>query len=300
MFTMMNLERIVVGIQGLGISETAYQNALAYAKERKQGRANNSKSKEADLIIKHADIRRTLMNMKSLIEGQRSCAFWVSQLIDVSLNHPDKKVKDSATDLVSLMTPVIKSFFTDIGMEITNDAIQVFGGYGYTKDQGIEQLFRDNRITPIYEGTNSVQAVDLVYRKILNNKIFDKYILQINEEIKGFMENKKLSLFVQKFQKYLELLNNFTMWLGEKNKVSKDDVSSACNDYLKVLGYLALAHSWLKVLKISYEKLDKNKDFYQDKINTATYYFDKILPRVQSHYISAISGSKTMMKTNFN
>ena len=300
MFTMMNLERIVVGIQGLGISETAYQNALAYAKERKQGRANNSKSKEADLIIKHADIRRTLMNMKSLIEGQRSFAFWVSQLIDVSLNHPDKKVKDSATDLVSLMTPVIKSFFTDIGMEITNDAIQVFGGYGYTKDQGIEQLFRDNRITPIYEGTNSVQAVDLVYRKILNNKIFDKYILQINEEIKGCMENKKLSLFVQKFQKYLELLNNFTMWLGEKNKVSKDDVSSACNDYLKVLGYLALAHSWLKVLKISYEKLDKNKDFYQDKINTATYYFDKILPRVQSHYISAISGSETMMKGNFN
>jgi len=300
MFTMMNLERIVVGIQGLGISETAYQNALAYAKERKQGRANNSKSKEADLIIKHADIRRTLMNMKSLIEGQRSFAFWVSQLIDVSLNHPDKKVKDSATDLVSLMTPVIKSFFTDIGMEVTNDAIQVFGGYGYTKDQGIEQLFRDNRITPIYEGTNSVQAVDLVYRKILNNKIFDKYILQINEEIKGFVKNKKLSLFVQKFQKYLELLNNFTMWLGEKNKVSKDDVSSACNDYLKVLGYLALAHSWLKVLKISYEKLDKNKEFYQDKINTATYYFDKILPRVQSHYISAISGSETMMKGNFN
>ena len=136
------------------------------------------------------------------------------------------------------MTPVIKSFFTDIGMEVTNDAIQVFGGYGYTKDQGIEQLFRDNRITPIYEGTNSVQAVDLVYRKILNNKIFDKYILQINEEIKGCMENKKLSLFVQKFQKYLELLNNFTMWLGEKNKVSKDDVSSACNDYLKVLATL--------------------------------------------------------------
>ena len=300
MFTMMNLERIVVGIQGLGISETAYQNALAYAKERKQGKANNNKNKDTDPIIRHADIRRSLMNMKSIIEGQRSLAFWVSQQVDVSLNHKDNKIKQSAASIVSLMTPVIKSFFSDMGMEITNDAIQVFGGYGYTKDQGIEQLFRDNRITPIYEGTNSVQAVDLVYRKILNNKIFDKYILQINEEIKGFMKNKKLSLFVQKFQKYLELLNNFTMWLGEKNKVSKDDVSSACNDYLKVLGYLALAHSWLKVLKISYEKLDKNKDFYQDKINTATYYFDKILPRVQSHYISAISGSETMMKGNFN
>ena len=197
MFTMMNLERIVVGIQGLGIAETAYQNALSYSKERKQGKANNSKNKDADFIIKHADIRRSLMNMKSLIEGQRSLSFWVSQQIDVSLNHPDKKIKDTANEFVSLMTPVIKSFFTDTGVEITNDAIQVFGGYGYTKDQGIEQLFRDNRITPIYEGTNSVQAIDLVYRKILNNKIFDKYIKQINSEIKEYENNKNLILFVQ-------------------------------------------------------------------------------------------------------
>ena len=300
MFTMMNLERIVVGIQGLGISETAYQNALAYAKERRQGKANNSKNGETDLIIKHADIRRSLMNMKSLIEGQRSLAFWVSQQIDVSLNHSDKKIKSNADEIVSLMTPIIKSFFTDIGMEITNDAIQVFGGYGYTKDQGIEQLFRDNRITPIYEGTNSVQAIDLVYRKILNNKIFEKYISQINEEIKGYEKNKNLELFVQKFHKYLELLNNFTLWISEKDKISKDDVSAACNDYLKVFGYISLAHSWLKVLKVSYEKFDQNKNFFEDKINTATYYFDKILPRAQSHYLSAITGSNGLMKTKFN
>ena len=300
MFTMMNLERIVVGIQGLGISETAYQNALAYAKERRQGKANNSKNGETDLIIKHADIRRSLMNMKSLIEGQRSLAFWVSQQIDVSLNHSDKKIKSNADEIVSLMTPVIKSFFTDIGMEITNDAIQVFGGYGYTKDQGIEQLFRDNRITPIYEGTNSVQAIDLVYRKILNNKIFEKYISQLNEEIKDYEKNKNLELFVQKFQKYLELLNNFTSWISEKDKISKDDVSAACNDYLKVFGYISLAHSWLKILKVSYEKFDQNKNFFEDKINTATYYFDKILPRAQSHYLSAITGSNGLMKTKFN
>ena len=300
MFTMMNLERIVVGIQGLGISETAYQNALSYSKERKQGVANNSKSKVADLIIKHADIRRSLMNMKALIEGQRSFAFWISQQIDVGLNHPNKKIKDSANDLVSLMTPVIKSFFTDMGMEITNDAIQVFGGYGYTKDQGIEQLFRDNRITPIYEGTNSIQAIDLVYRKILNNKIFDKYIHQINEEIKETTKNKNLLLFSDKLEKYVELLVNFTSWLEKKHNTSKDDVSSACNDYLKVFGYVSLGYSWLKILRISHEKLQTNKDFFEDKINTATYYFDKILPRAQSHYISAISGSETMMKTNFN
>ncbi len=300
MFTMMNLERIVVGIQGLGISETAYQNALSYAKERKQGKANNSTSKETDLIIKHADIRRSLMNMKSLIEGQRSLAFWVSQQIDVSLNHSDPNIKATANDLVSMMTPLIKSFFTDIGMEITNDAIQVFGGYGYTKDQGIEQLFRDNRITPIYEGTNSIQAIDLVYRKILNNKIFDKYISQITNEISEYEKINELTLFVQKFQKYIELLNNFTSWLAEKNKSSKDDVSAACNDYLKVLGYIGLAHSWLKILKVSHEKLNTNKSFFNDKINTATYYFDKILPRVQSHYLSAITGSNSMMKANFN
>ena len=238
--------------------------------------------------------------MKSLIEGQRSLAFWVSQQVDVSLNHSDKKIKSNADEIVSLMTPVIKSFFTDIGMEITNDAIQVFGGYGYTKDQGIEQLFRDNRITPIYEGTNSVQAIDLVYRKILNNKIFEKYISQLNEEIKDYEKNKNLELFVQKFQKYLELLNNFTSWISEKDKISKDDVSAACNDYLKVFGYISLAHSWLKILKVSYEKFDQNKNFFEDKINTATYYFDKILPRAQSHYLSAITGSNGLMKTKFN
>jgi len=300
MFTMMNLERIVVGIQGLGISETAYQNALAYAKERKQGRANNSKNKETDLIIQHADIRRTLMNMKSIIEGQRSLAFWVSQQIDVSLNHQDNTIKKSAAETVSLMTPIIKSFFTDMGMEITNDAIQVFGGYGYTRDQGIEQLFRDNRITPIYEGTNSIQAIDLVQRKILNNKIFDNFISQINEEIEICKKNKNLSSFVEKLKKYMELLVNFTLWLGKKSTSSKDDVSSACNDYLKVFGYVSLAYSWLKILRVSHEKFESNKNFFNDKINTATYYFEKILPRVQAHYISAISGSETMMKTNFN
>ena len=176
MFTMMNLERIVVGVQGLGIAETAYQNAVAYSKERKQGKANNSKNGETDLIIKHADIRRSLMNMKSIIEGQRSFAFWLSQQIDVSLSHDDKNVRGDASNMVALLTPVIKSFFSDNGVEITNDAIQVFGGYGYTKDQGIEQLFRDNRITPIYEGTNSVQAIDLVYRKISSEGIFENFI----------------------------------------------------------------------------------------------------------------------------
>ena len=179
MFTMMNLERIVVGIQGLGISEIAYQNSLSYAKERKQGVSNNSQSKNgADFIIEHADIKKTLLNMKSIIEGERALSFWLAQQIEVSLYHDDAQVRQDATDLVSLMTPVVKSFFTDMGMEITSDAMQLHGGYGFTKDLGIEQLYRDNRITPIYEGTNSVQAIDLVFRKLVNRNgdIIGKYI----------------------------------------------------------------------------------------------------------------------------
>ena len=160
MFTMMNLERIVVGIQGLGISEIAYQNSLSYAKERKQGKSNknNSQNGAADFIIEHADIRKSLLTMKSIIEGERALCFWLSQQTEVSLYHKDPKIKQDAVDLVSLMTPVVKSLFSDMGMEITSDAMQIYGGYGYTKDQGIEQLYRDNRITPIYEGTNSIQA----------------------------------------------------------------------------------------------------------------------------------------------
>ena len=300
MFTMMNLERIVVGVQGLGIAETAYQNAVAYSKERKQGKANNSKNGETDLIIKHADIRRSLMNMKSIIEGQRSFAFWLSQQIDVSLSHDDKDVRGDASNMVALLTPVIKSFFTDNGVEITNDAIQVFGGYGYTKDQGIEQLFRDNRITPIYEGTNSVQAIDLVYRKISSEGIFENFIKSMDNEIKNYKNEKNLESFLNIFEKYREILVSFTKWMREKINSNKDDASAACNDYLKVLGYTALAFAWIKTLKISFEKQNSNKEFYEDKINTGKYYFEKILPRAQSHYVVGTSGSQTTMNAKFN
>ena len=300
MFTMMNLERIVVGVQGLGIAETAYQNAVAYSKERKQGKANNSTNGETDVIIKHADIRRSLMNMKSIIEGQRSFAFWLSQQIDVSLSHDDKDVRNHASNMVALLTPVIKSFFTDNGVEITNDAIQVFGGYGYTKDQGIEQLFRDNRITPIYEGTNSVQAIDLVYRKISSEGVFENFIKSMDSEIKNYKNEKNLENFLNIFEKYKEILVSFTKWMRDKMNSNKDDASAACNDYLKVLGYTALAFAWIKTLKVSFEKQSANKDFYEDKINTGKYYFEKILPRAQSHYVVGTSGSHTTMNAKFN
>ena len=301
MFTMMNLERIVVGIQGLGISETAYQNSLSYAKERKQGKSNNSKSTNgADYIIEHADIRKSLLNMKSIIEGERALCFWLSQQTEVSLYHNDEKIKKEASDFVSLMTPVVKTMFTDLGMEITSDAMQVHGGYGYTKDQGIEQLYRDNRITPIYEGTNSVQAIDLVFRKLINKNddVIDKYINMIKKDIN--IENQKLKPFIDDFNNNLEILKTFTDWIKDKLQNSKDDASAACNDYLKTLGFVSIAHSWIKVLEVCFKEYDNNKDFYEDKIQTAKFYFKRVLPRAESHFKTATSGSDYIMNFKFN
>ena len=300
MFTMMNLERIVVGIQGLGISETAYQTALNYSKERKQGKANNNTSTDTDLIIKHADIRRSLMNMKSIIEGERSLAFWMSQQVDVSLNHPETSVRKKASEIVGLLTPVIKSFFTDMGMEITNEAIQIFGGYGFTKGQGVEQLFRDNRITPIYEGTNSVQAIDLVFRKITEKNVFESFVKNIDDEIEISRKNDKLNRHITSVFELKDTLLNFTRWIDPKGNTSKNDISASCNDYLKFFGYFCLAFIWLKILRKSYENYKSNKEFYDEKINTGNYYFDKIIPRADSHYRSAISGSKFTMGAKFN
>jgi len=301
MFTMMNLERIVVGIQGLGLSEIAYQNALNYSKERKQGKSNSSKSNNgADLIIDHADIRRSLLNMKSIIEGERALSFWLAQQTEVSLHHKDSKIKEEASDVVSLMTPIVKSLFSDMGMEITSDAMQIHGGYGYTKDQGIEQLYRDNRITPIYEGTNSVQAIDLVFRKLVNKNgdIIDKYISLIKKDI--LIKEEKINPFVEKLNKNIEILFKFTSWIKEKMKSSKDDVSAACNDYLKVLGLVATAHAWVKVLEVSFKDYENNKKFYEEKIQTANFFFNRVLPRIESYYLTATSGSKYIMDFKFN
>ena len=301
MFTMMNLERIVVGIQGLGISEIAYQNSLSYAKDRKQGKTNNSKSKNgADFIIEHADIRRSLLNMKSIIEGERALCFWLSQQTEVSLYHPDDKVRQDASDYVSLMTPVVKSLFTDLAMEITSDAMQIHGGYGYTKDQGIEQFYRDNRITPIYEGTNSVQAADLVFRK-LNNKngnVIGKFLDQVKSECNS--DNEKIKPFLSEFNNHLSILHKFSDWMFDRVKTKKDDVSAAANDYLKTLGYVSIAYAWIKVLEVSFNDYNENKNFYDDKIDTAKFYFEKVLPRAELHYKSAISGSSNIMNFKFN
>ena len=301
MFTMMNLERIIVGIQGLGISEIAYQNSLSYAKDRKQGISNNSQSKNgADFIIEHADIKKTLLNMKSIIEGERALSFWLAQQIEVSLYHDDAQVRQDATDLVSLMTPVVKSFFTDMGMEITSDAMQLHGGYGFTKDLGIEQLYRDNRITPIYEGTNSVQAIDLVFRKLVNRNgdIIGKYISMIDDDLN--ISDQKIKPYIDKISKSIDILKKFTDWIKVKIQNEKDDASAACNEYLKVLGLVATGHAWIKVLEVSFKDYDKNKKFYEEKIKTADFFFNRVLSKCENYYDTASTGSKYIMDFKFN
>ena len=301
MFTMMNLERIVVGIQGLGISEIAYQNSLSYAKERKQGVSNNSQSKNgADFIIEHADIKKTLLNMKSIIEGERALSFWLAQQIEVSLYHDDAQVRQDATDLVSLMTPVVKSFFTDMGMEITSDAMQLHGGYGFTKDLGIEQLYRDNRITPIYEGTNSVQAIDLVFWNLVNRNgdIIGKYICMIDDDLN--ISDQKIKPYIDKISKSIDILKKFTDWVKDKIQNEKDDASAACNEYLKVLGLVATGHAWIKVLEVSFKDYDKNKKFYEEKIKTADFFFNRVLTKCENYYDTASTGSKYIMDFKFN
>ena len=189
-----------------------------------------------------------------------------------------------------------------MGMEITSDVMQIFGGYGYTKDQGIEQLYRDNRITPIYEGTNSVQSIDLVFRKLINKDkdVIGRYLKLIEKEIKKNKNQVKIKPFAKKLEGYLKITINFTNWIKKNMKSSKNDVSAACNDYLKVLGLIALAYSWLKVLDVSYKELSKNKKFFENKIETANFFFHRVLPRIDLHHKSATSGSEYIMNFKFN
>jgi len=178
--------------------------------------------------------------------------------------------------------------------------MQIHGGYGYTKDQGIEQFYRDNRITPIYEGTNSVQAADLVFRK-LNNKngnVIGKFLDQVKSECNS--DNEKIKPFLSEFNNHLSILYKFSDWMFDKVKTKKDDVSAAANDYLKTLGYVSIAYAWIKVLEVSFNDYNENKNFYDDKIDTAKFYFEKVLPRAELHYKSAISGSSNIMNFKFN
>jgi len=308
MFIMMNGARLFVGIQGLGISEIAYQSALYYAKERVQGKKIESKN-AADPIIVHPEIRKNLLHMKSLNEGIRALTLWVGIHFDINKSSNNSEIKNNAQNIISLMTPILKSFSTDVGCESANLALQIYGGHGYIKDHGMEQLIRDARITPIYEGTNGIQALDLIGRKmhINDGAIFKSFFSIINNYLKLIDSNNfnnELKKTIAQFNKsYLEL-NDVIDYLKLIDNNNYDEINGPAVEFLEMFAYVALSFIWLKMLVISTENNNKkNDEFLKAKIVTGKYFFNKILPRtsyLKEHILSGASNYNDYKDEYFN
>ena len=294
MFIMMNGARLFVGVQGLGISEIAYQSALYYAKERIQGKATDSKN-IADPIITHPEIRKNLLHMKSLNEGIRALMMWVGSQFDIIKSSDDNKVKNNAENIIALMTPILKSFATDVGCESANLALQIYGGHGYIKDHGMEQLVRDARIAPIYEGTNGIQALDLVGRKMQMNdgEIIENFFSIINNYLNNLSTDKKLETIVKQFKKSFDELVFIANHLRSFNKNKINEINGTAVEFLQMFSYVSIGYIWLKLLIISIEKNnDNSNEFLKSKIATGKYYFNKILPQtsfLKDHILSGAS-----------
>ncbi len=294
MFIMMNGARLFVGVQGLGISEIAYQSALYYAKERIQGKATDSKN-IADPIIAHPEIRKNLLHMKSLNEGIRALMMWVGSQFDIIKSSDDNKVKNNAENIIALMTPILKSFATDVGCESANLALQIYGGHGYIKDHGMEQLVRDARIAPIYEGTNGIQALDLVGRKMQRNdgEIIENFFSIINNYLNNLSTNKKLETIVNQFKKSFDELVFIANHLRSFNKNKINEINGTAVEFLQMFSYVSIGYIWLKLLIISIEKNnDNSNEFLKSKIATGKYYFNKVLPQtsfLKDHILSGAS-----------
>ena len=294
MFIMMNGARLFVGVQGLGISEIAYQSALYYAKERLQGKATDSKN-IADPIIVHPEIRKNLLHMKSLNEGIRALMMWVGSQFDIIKSSDDNKVKNNSENIIALMTPILKSFATDVGCESANLALQIYGGHGYIKDHGMEQLVRDARIAPIYEGTNGIQALDLVGRKMQRNdgEIIENFFSIINNYLNNLSTDKKLETIVKQFKKSFDELVFIANHLRSFNKNKINEINGTAVEFLQMFSYVSIGYIWLKLLIISIEKNnDNSNEFLKSKIATGKYYFNKVLPQtsfLKDHILSGAS-----------
>lgn len=303
MFTMMNGARLAVGMQGLGLSEVAYQNALAYAKERLQGRAltgPKNPSGVADPILVHADVRKGLLRVKAFNEGMRSLAYWVGILIDLEMHHPDAAKREEAEDLVALMTPVIKAFLTDKGFDGTNIALQTLGGHGYIREYGVEQYVRDARIAQIYEGTNAVQALDLVGRKLpmQGGRLVRRFFELVKADIDAAASNEAVGEFAKPLGASLYQLQKATMMLAERAFSNPDEAGAAATDYLHLMGYVATGWQWLKMATVASEKLaagSGDKRFNEAKIKTARFYFTRLLPEAATLLAAIQSGSAPIM-----
>jgi alkylation response protein AidB-like acyl-CoA dehydrogenase len=305
MFTMMNSERVSVGVQGLGIGELARQSAVAYAKERLQGRSlAGAKQPElpADPIIVHPDVRRMLMTMRAYTEGCRALGQWTSLALDAEKHAADPEVRRRAADFVALMTPVVKALFTDWGSEAANLCVQVHGGHGYIREHGVEQLVRDSRITQIYEGTNGVQALDLAGRKLGmdNGRLLRPVLGAISDlcEKTSVSGNGTLERFSGSLRSALASLELATLSIGEKGAKDPEEVGAAATDYLRLLGLVAVGYTFLKAADIAVTRLAEGTDeaaFYEAKITTAAFYFDRILPQANSALEMIRAGKASMM-----
>jgi alkylation response protein AidB-like acyl-CoA dehydrogenase len=309
MFVMMNAARLGVGNQSLGLTEVAFQNALAYAKERLQMRALSgpkAKDKPADPIIVHPDVRKMLLTAKAYAEGGRALAMFCTMLIDKELYHPDEKVRKDAGELVALLTPIVKAFLTDNGHVSTNACLQVFGGHGYIEEWGMSQFVRDNRINMIYEGTNTVQSLDLLGRKVLGNqgatlKKFGKLVAQLVEE-EGVEEgvNEQMAEFINPVAYLGDQMTKFTTEIGFKGFQNPDEVGAAAVDYLRVLGHLVFGYMWARMAQVALREIAKgNTDpFYQAKLQTARFYFARLFPETATLMRTARSGVKNLLDTD--
>ncbi|RSZ43884.1 MULTISPECIES: acyl-CoA dehydrogenase C-terminal domain-containing protein [unclassified Variovorax] len=305
MFVMMNAARLGVGNQSLGLTEVAYQNALAYAKDRIQMRSLSgvkAKDKEADPIIVHPDVRKMLLTAKAYAEGGRALQIFCTLLLDKAHNHPDEKVRKDSDELVALLTPIVKAFITDNGHTATNACMQVFGGHGFIKEWGMEQFVRDNRINMIYEGTNTIQSLDLLGRKVLGNngaslKKFGKLVGKLVEE-EGV--NEKMAEFINPIAGLGDQLTKFTTEIGFKGFQNPDEVGAAAVDYLRVAGHFVFGYLFARMAQVALREIAAgNTDpFYVAKLQTARFYFAKLFPETATLMRTARAGSKVLMDTD--
>ncbi|MGB3622485.1 acyl-CoA dehydrogenase [Ketobacter sp. MCCC 1A13808] len=293
MFTMMNCERLSIGIQGLGCAEASYQSAVAYARDRVQGREAGVKSTmDADPIIVHADVRRMLLDMKSTTEAGRAFAVYLGMHLDQAQYAPSAEARYQADAIVALLTPVAKAFFTDLGLDSTVLGQQVFGGHGYIREWGQEQLVRDVRIAQIYEGTNGIQAMDLIQRKVFANQgeSLKTYLHEIRRFLQRDWQGEQAD-FADQLQQRVAQLSELTEVLLQRAQHSPYELGAAACDYLHVVGYVTYGYMWMKMLSAC----APNTASHLTKQKTGAYYFKRVLPRVDSLIASIQSGSDPVM-----
>ncbi|MDH6230462.1 acyl-CoA dehydrogenase [Mesorhizobium soli] len=304
MFTMMNEARLGVGLQGLAVSEAAYQGAVEYARERLQGRSlsgSKAPDKKADPIIVHPDIRRNLMTMKAFNEAGRALVLWTALKADISHCGEDEAERQAADDHMGLMTPVVKGVLTDKGFEHAVMAQQAFGGHGYIEEHGMSQFVRDARIAMIYEGANGIQALDLVGRKLALNggRALQAFFKEVGDFCEESRADEKMVPYTKALKKGLNDLQAATMWLMQNGMAKPDNAGAASTDYLHLFGLVALGYMWGRMVKVSHGKLANgagdNAAFYEHKLVTGRYFMERAMPETSAHLSRLSSGADTMM-----